>query len=97
MAIATKNLAAATWTDLSTEMATVGGIVNVIVDAADCKIGLKATAPTDGIVMTINEAVEVQNKVGSTLKLWAYSTAGAKVTLMSAGAKRVVVDGTGTT
>lgn len=47
--------------------------------------------------MTINEAVEVQNKVGSTLKLWAYSTAGAKVTLMSAGAKRIVIDGTGTT
>lgn len=39
MAIATKNLAAATWTDLSTEMATVGGIVNVIVDAAGCKSG----------------------------------------------------------
>lgn len=91
-------LAANTWTDLTaTAVAAVGSKLVVTTDLADVKIGLKATAPTDGIQLVAGQAVEVNIKVGDTLKLWARSAAGGKVRFESAGATKIVWDGTGTT
>ena len=91
-------LAAATWTDLSaTVVAAVGKKLVVSTKQSDFKIGMKATAPTDGIALVANEGVEVNIKQGDTLKLWAYSTAGGKIYAEGAGAKQIVWDGTGTT
>ena len=91
-------LAAATWTDLTaTAVAAVGKKLVVRTKNADVKIGMKATAPTDGILLVADEGVEVNIKQGDTLKLWAYSTAGGKVYFESAGATKIVWDSTGTT
>lgn len=91
-------LAAATWTDLTaTVVAAVGEHLVVSTKQSDFKIGRKATAPTDGIALVANEGVEVIIKRGDTLKLWAFSTAGGKIYAESAGATKVVLDGTGTT
>lgn len=93
-----KVLAAATWTNLTSDLvAAVGNHLVLRTDLTDVKIGRKATAPTDGVALTAGEAVEVIIKQGDTLVLWAFSTAGGKIYAESAGAKKVVIDGTGTT
>lgn len=95
--MATKELvlAANTWTDLTTFIASVGQKITVTTDRSDVQIGLRATAPTTGIALVANEAVEVNIKHGDTLRLWARSTAGGKIAIDSSGAKRIIWDGTG--
>lgn len=97
--MATKELvlAANTWTNLTSFLADVGNHIVISTDKNDVKIGRKATAPTDGIALVAGEGVEVIIKQGDTLALWAFSTTGGKIAVDRAGAKRVVIDGTGTT
>lgn len=91
-------VAANTWTDVSaTAVAAVGKHLVVRTELSDAKIGRKATAPTNGIALVAGEAVEVLIKQGDTLNLWVFSTAGGKFEFESAGATKVVIDGTGTT
>jgi hypothetical protein len=90
-------LAANTWTNISAAVADVGNHLYVLTERSDVQLGRRATAPTAGVPVLANEAVEVLITHGSTLPLWAFSTAGGKIKLYSAGAKRVILDGTGTT
>ena len=89
-------LAPATWTDLSAQVNQVGKHLILLTNRSDVTIGRKATAPVTGVAVTAGIGVEVIIKEGDTLSLWARSTAGGKITLMSL-ADRVVIDGTGTT
>ena len=88
-------LAPATWTDLTAQVNQVGKHLVVLTNRSDVTLGRKATAPTSGVAVSAGVGVEVIIKEGDTLNLWARSTAGGKITLMSL-ADRVILDGTGT-
>jgi hypothetical protein len=90
-------LAPGVWTDMSAAMAVVGAQAVVTTDKTDVTIGLKATAPTAGILLIAGDSVSVNIKVNDTLKLWARSVSGGKITFDNAGARRVIWDGVGTT
>lgn len=90
-------LAAATWTNLTSTLALTGNHVIVRASGTDFKIGRKATAPTNGPVLTQHVGTEVIVKTGDTLVLWAYSTAGGYLEVQGIGGETVVIDGTGTT
>lgn len=88
-------VAAATWTDISAEVSALGNAVIVRASGTDFKFGRKATAPTDGVVLTQNQGTMVLVKAGDTLKPWVFSTAGGYLEVDKIAAT-VILDGTGT-
>jgi len=91
-------LVANTWTNLTSILALTGGHVFITTRRSDVKLGRKATAPTDGPLLTALGAAEVIVKTGDPLVLWAFSTAGGKIRIAEAGGLGpILIDGTGTT
>lgn len=90
-------LVANTWTDLSAYTTANGEHLSVLTELADVKTGRKATAPSNGILLSAGVAQEQIIKAGDVLKLWAHSVAGGNIMLIPTGGFTVVTDGTGTT
>jgi len=91
-------LAAATYTDITTQFEALGDSVYVISDLTDWEVGLVTAGETPSALPDINAAgaVKVTKSHESTLDVWAVSVGGGDIWLVPAD-KYVVNATTGTT
>jgi len=90
-------LAAATYTDITTQFEALGDSVYIVSTLDDLEVGLVTAGETPSALPVVTAgAVKVTKGHESALDVWAESTAGGDIWLVAAD-KQVVVDVTGTT
>ena len=85
-------LDAATWTDITTSVASVGDEFTIITPLSDVSVALSVAEPSSGEALTEGVAygVSLNSDASDTLKVWIFSTAGGNVRLYNNGNTKTI-------